>query len=266
MFRWSVMSFGEKIHGMSKTVLVFIISLSVSPILGFEFKIIGGQPAAIERYPYQVSIQYNGVHDCGGSIISNRWILTAAHCLVGKTPKALKIRIGSANVNQGGHLISGISSIIFHEMYDDDSYDYDVALIKLTKALPFSSSARAVTLASSSSAVTTGLTAVVTGWGKTTPTGSMSTRLQSLMVPIVDQKTCQKTYLHLNVVTDRMLCAGYMTGGKDACQGDSGGPLVHNGRQVGIVSWGAKCASPGYPGVYTRVSSVRSWVTKKAGV
>ena len=85
-------------------------------------------------------------------------------------------------------------------------------------------------------------------------------------MPTVNQKECNKAYSDFGGVTDRMLCAGYQQGGKDACQGDSGGPLVADGKLVGVVSWGYGCAQAGYPGVYSRVAVVRDWVRENSGV
>jgi trypsin len=78
-------------------------------------------------------------------------------------------------------------------------------------------------------------------------------------LPIVDRETCQR---HMGrVVTDRMICAGYLNkGGKDSCQGDSGGPLTVDDILYGIVSWGYECADPNYPGVYTNVANLRWWI------
>lgn len=96
--------------------------------------------------------------------------------------------------------------------------------------------------------------------------GSTSARLMQVSIPIVDRAQCQKAYKNYNTITDRMICAGYTQGGKDSCQGDSGGPMVAQGTLYGIVSWGYKCAEPNYPGVYTNVAHLRSWIKSNSGV
>lgn len=85
-------------------------------------------------------------------------------------------------------------------------------------------------------------------------------------MPIVNQEICAKAYKNFGTITDRMICAGYDKGGKDACQGDSGGPLVVDNVLVGVVSWGYDCAQPNYPGVYSRVASVRNWISEQSDV
>ncbi|XP_071451607.1 trypsin-1-like [Hetaerina americana] len=91
--------------------------------------------------------------------------------------------------------------------------------------------------------------------------GQGSSELLHVNVPVVDEVTCSGVYSDL---TDRMLCAG--SEWEDSCQGDSGGPLVQNGKLVGIVSYGYGCASPGFPGVYSRVSALRDWISENSGV
>ncbi|XP_020300249.1 trypsin-1-like [Pseudomyrmex gracilis] len=246
-------------------IIFCLLSLIVSASC-FQSRIVGGSATTITKYPYQVSIHYNDKLQCGGSIISKQWILTAAHCVYGGKLSLFKVRVASTYYDKEGTMITGISSIIPHEWYDEDTYDYDVALIKLSAALKLSSKAKVVDLATPSTNIKTGSKAIVTGWGKTSLNGQSSKVLQTLTVPVIDQEICRKIFVRHRIVTSTMLCAGYTTGGKDTCQGDSGGPLVHNGVQIGIVSWGAQCASVGYPGVYTRVSAIRSWITKRANV
>lgn len=96
--------------------------------------------------------------------------------------------------------------------------------------------------------------------------GSVSPNLMRVSVPIVSKSTCQQVYQSMNTITDRMICAGYTAGGKDSCQGDSGGPLTSSGVLYGIVSWGRGCAQPRYPGVYSNVANLRSWIKTNSGV
>lgn len=248
------------------TMWPVLVLLIIAFAEALEPRIVGGKPTTVTKHPYQVSIYYNGQHNCGGSIISKDWILTAAHCVYGLKPALFQIRVKSTYHDKGGEVIGGIKTLIFHEWYDDDTYSYDVGLIKLPSPISFTSEAKRVTLPSANTNVPTGSLATVTGWGRISADGARSNVLQVLDVPVVDQKICQKIYAFYNPVTSEMMCAGHMAGGKDTCQGDSGGPLVYKGDQIGIVSWGAQCAKAGYPGVYTRVSAVRSWIMKKTGV
>ncbi|XP_043791451.1 trypsin-7-like [Apis laboriosa] len=228
-------------------------------------RIIGGHNACINEYPYQVSIHYMGKHYCGGSIISENWLLTAAHCIYGLIPTKFKIRVGSTYNNNG--IEYNIKNIILHENYNIYTFDYDVALIMLSTPLKISPTTKPITLAESTTSVEIGKIAVVTGWGYLSVNSSrMSDILQALTLPIVDQNLCKKIFSKINKVTENMICAGSLPG-EDTCKGDSGGPLVYNNVQIGIVSWGhKKCALPEYPGVYTRVSAIRDWIKKKAGV
>ncbi|XP_016768428.1 trypsin-7 [Apis mellifera] len=227
-------------------------------------RIIGGHNASIIEYPYQVSIHYMGKHHCGGSIISENWLLTAAHCIYGLIPVNFKIRAGSIYNNNG--IEYNIKNIIMHEKYNIYTFDYDVALIMLSTPIKISPTTKPIALAQSTTSVEIGKNAVVTGWGYlSVNSNSMSDILQVLTLPIVDQNVCKTIFSGINTVTENMICAGSLTG-KDTCKGDSGGPLVYNNVQIGIVSWGLKCALPNYPGVYTRVSAIRDWIKKKTGV
>ncbi|KAJ4432547.1 hypothetical protein ANN_21170 [Periplaneta americana] len=136
--------------------------------------------------------------------------------------------------------------------------------LRVSSAFSFGSSVQAIPLETGS--VSAGTSAVVSGWGTTSEGGSASTTLRQVAVPIVSDSSCNSAYSSYGGITARMICAGYTSGGKDACQGDSGGPLVANGKLIGIVSWGAGCARPNYPGVYTKVSALRSWISSNTGV
>ncbi|XP_018401165.1 PREDICTED: trypsin-7-like [Cyphomyrmex costatus] len=250
-------------------LIIFCLALIASASC-FEFTIIDGTPTTITKHPYQVSIHYKDELTCAGSIISERWILTAAHCVYGeKTLSVFKVRVGSTYHDKGGILIKDIASIICHKKYHPLTYDYDVALIKLSTPLTFGENIKPILLALPSMNIKTGTQTVVTGWGKTSANGASSEVLRTTTISITDQETCRKVYdRYHRLVTSNMICAGDVNGEKVTCQGDSGGALVgYNGLQIGIVSWGGqKCASVGFPGVYTRVPAIRQWVTEQANV
>ncbi|XP_017754933.1 PREDICTED: trypsin-1-like [Eufriesea mexicana] len=249
---------------MWRTLLLLCAVLHVQ---SFAPKIIGGNNASINNYPYQVAIHVSGKMQCGGSLISQTWVLTAAHCVYGMTPNVVQVRVGSTYCSKDGTLINDIAQVIWPWQYSSSTYNYDVALIKLTKPIPITATTRPITLASPTTSVASGTNAIVLGWGLLSESGPMSPNLQALKVPIVDQNKCQKIFGTIGwAVTENMLCAGELTSSKDTCAGDSGGPLVYNNIQIGIVSWGYECAKPNYPGVYTRVSAVRDWIKMTAGV
>ncbi|PSN49650.1 hypothetical protein C0J52_14795 [Blattella germanica] len=129
----------------------------------------------------------------------------------------------------------------------------------------YGSGVQAISLASSEPSV--GQVATVSGWGTTSSGGSsLPTVLQVVQVPIVDRQQCSSAYSQYGGITARMICAAVENGGKDSCQGDSGKPLVADGRLTGVVSWGVGCGSPGYPGVYANVASLRDFVVSETGV
>ncbi|XP_043584054.1 trypsin-4-like [Bombus pyrosoma] len=231
-----------------------------------ESRIVGGQPASIDEHPYQVSLRFNNRHVCGGSIISEQWIVTAAHCVQSPLVRFFSIKAGTSDLTEDNATVVTAVEIITHESYDRSIADYDIALIRLEKRLVYSSRVKPILLAPIADHYTAGSNAMVTGWGVLRNNGPLTTRLRKVQVPLVSSAQCSRLYI-TRPITRRMICAGYVnTGGKDACQGDSGGPLVQHDKLIGIVSWGFGCARPSYPGVYTRVTVLRSWITEKTGL
>lgn len=203
-----------------------------------------------------VSLEYKGVHKCGGSIISKYFILTAGHCILYDYQlKLLTIRSGTSYKQRDG-TVSQIEE--FHRPPDFSGADRsDIALIKLKEPLKFSSNCQPVKLFKANEKVKAGVKAIVSGWGRTKGLNWFK-QLQSVDIPIISEADCDKAYKYRQ---PGQFCAGYYgVGGKDACQGDSGGPLVIDGRQVGVVSWGLGCGDPFHPGIYTEVSYYRSWI------
>uniref|UniRef100_A0A3P9HII1 Peptidase S1 domain-containing protein n=1 Tax=Oryzias latipes TaxID=8090 RepID=A0A3P9HII1_ORYLA len=158
-----------------------------------------------------------------------------------------------------------VTTVIVHPNYNSNTKDNDIALLQLSSPVTFNNYITPVCLASTNSTFYSGVKTWVTGWGNIrsgVPLPAPET-LQEVQVPIVGNIQCDCNY-GAGSITDNMLCAGLLEGGKDSCQGDSGGPLVikQNNRwiQAGVVSFGEGCALTNYPGVYTRVSQYQTWI------
>ncbi|KAG4068393.1 hypothetical protein HA402_007913 [Bradysia odoriphaga] len=229
-------------------------------------RIVGGYVIDIKDAPYTVSLQ-TWSHVCGGSIIDEKWILTAAHCTDGQSAASFRIRVGSTTYAANGTLIN-VARIIQHPDFNFYNIDYDFSLLELATSLTFDSTIQPIGLPEQDQEYPDDTPALVTGWGNTQNADEARDRLRAVLVPLVNQEICNEAYSDFGGVTDRMICAGYLfAGGKDACQGrDSGGPMVTDGKLVGVVSWGYGCAQPSYPGVYSRVASMRSWIKSNSGV
>ncbi|XP_067626013.1 trypsin-1 [Eurosta solidaginis] len=238
----------------------------VLPRPRLDRRIVGGYKVNITDVPHQISLQTSGGHICGGSIIGSRWILTAAHCTDGKTPEMLKVRIGSSEASTGGQL-GRVKEIIQHEKFNYSNVDFDFSLLHLVKEVQFAENKKAVKLPEIKDEFMDGDICYVTGWGNTQNATESRQWLRQAEVPLFNHELCYEKYKQFGGVTERMICAGYLEGGKDACQGDSGGPLItKNGVLVGVVSWGYGCARPEYPGVYSRVQYAREWIKQHSGV
>ncbi|KAH7348225.1 trypsin [Pyrenochaeta sp. MPI-SDFR-AT-0127] len=223
--------------------------------------IVGGEPAAAGNFPFIVSLQRNGAHFCGGSLLNANTVVTAAHCVAGQSASALRVRAGSLNRNSGGTL-SSVSAIRSNPSYTASTYDGDVAILKLATPIPTSSTIGYATLPAAGSDPAAGTTATVAGWGTLTSGGTtLPTTLRKVDVPVVSRATCRSNY-GTSAITNNMFCAGFAAGGKDSCQGDSGGPIIDASSRVliGLVSWGEGCAAANKPGVYTRVGAVLTFI------
>ncbi|XP_041868065.1 serine protease 27-like isoform X2 [Melanotaenia boesemani] len=227
-------------------------------------KIVGGTNAVAGAWPWQVSLQDSGSHFCGGSLINNQWVLTAAHCFT-STPAILRVYLGADSL-QGTNpnaVSRSVSQIIVHPNYNSDTNDNDVTLLKLSTAVTFTNYIRPVCLAAEGSIFEGGQASWVTGWGAISSGVLLPSpkTLQEVEIPIVTNTQCNAAY---KSITSNMICSGLTQGGKDSCQGDSGGPMVslNDTRwvQSGVVSFGKGCAEAGFPGVYARVSQYQPWI------
>lgn len=226
-------------------------------------RIVGGTPAAAGEFPFIVSLQMNGGHFCGGSLIEKSWVLTAAHC-IGSGSKGMKIKIGL--LKQGdtsGVETFSVTKIVIHPENSSANNDYDFALIHLDRESSFPPTQLNRNNFFIPDEEADAPVAITAGWGATSQNGSLSSKLLKVPVPLVSARNCESSYG--GQITNSMVCAGYMSGGKDSCQGDSGGPLVikiDSGESylVGVVSWGEGCARPKKYGVYASVNSAVGWI------
>ncbi|XP_055923221.1 trypsin-like [Eupeodes corollae] len=255
---------------LRQAIVCTLLGLTVAGVIeprynpnDFGGRIVGGEPTTIEKFPYQVSLQKGGSHFCGGSLYSPDIIITAAHCLQSYKPSEIKVRLGSANYKSGGELVS-VKRFKYHEGYNSSIMINDVAVIKLSTPVRYTTKIQPIKLAESNPK--TGTPAVVSGWGtEKFLVGSIQKILQQVEVNIVSMSDCSsQKYKYGSQVRETMVCAAVEGGGKDACQGDSGGPLAADGKLVGVVSWGNMCARKDYPGVYSSVADLRSWIVKNA--
>ncbi|XP_023239333.1 venom protease-like isoform X1 [Centruroides sculpturatus] len=238
-------------------------------------RIIGGRSAKDGEIPWIVSVHHFPTRECGGSIISKKWIISAAHCFDNKTYAGMFnfsnsfVRVGSLYKNNLGKSI-GIEKIYIHPNYDiPHRYSNDIALIKIKNDIVYDEYTWPICLDRNNATVNDKITTVA-GWGNIKKDGLvLSDVLKLVRLPIVENQMCQKWFKDRKkrlIVEDNQICAGYKEGKKDACQGDSGGPqYIKEGNThilVGIVSNGIGCAQPQLPGLYTRVSSYVSWIDK----
>ncbi|KAJ8413191.1 hypothetical protein AAFF_G00091870 [Aldrovandia affinis] len=235
-------------------------------------KIVGGTDAQLGAWPWQVSLQIERYgHVCGASLVSSRWLLSAAHCFQDSDAikysdaRSWKVYLGMRVMNTVNNAVATrlVRRVVLHPQYDQFTSDYDIALLELSTPVFFSDWVQPVCVPAASHTFSSGTTCFVTGWGVLTEDGELATLLQEATVKIIGHSTCNKLYD--DAVTPRMVCAGNLQGGVDACQGDSGGPLVcqEKGRRwflAGIVSWGEGCARQNRPGVYTQVTKFSEWI------
>ncbi|MCK7625000.1 serine protease [Streptomyces sp. RS10V-4] len=232
-----------------------VLGPAVAPAAGGTVpatRIVGGTDADVREVPWQVSLRSAGGHICGASIIRADAVVTAAHCTAEAPPGALSVQAGSSVRGSGGQVVR-VARVLRHPRFDAATIDYDVAVLVLASPLDFGPGVRAIGLVEPGREPAEGTPATVTGWGATRDGGDLPVRLRQVAVPKLSDAYCKGAY-GPSSITPRMTCYGYEAGRKDACQGDSGGPLVVGGRLAGIASWGTGCASPGHPGVYTKVS------------
>lgn len=233
--------------------------------------IVGGT-VSLPQYPWMGSLQYNGAHYCGCTLIHQEWLMTAAHCVKGYDSKKYKVILQKYNLKRNRKSKAttdcietrNINKVIMHPQYIYNTNDNDIALLNIDPIYTL----RPINLNNNLKNEKDNTMTTTMGWGYIKEgSGKVSDELRQVNVPIVNQKLCKKSY---SALTNNQICAGYKKGKKDSCSGDSGGPLFYEEKnkvpyQIGIVSYGRGCARPKYYGVYTRVSKYLKWIYSHTG-
>ncbi|CAG2178803.1 unnamed protein product, partial [Oppiella nova] len=209
-------------------------------------------------------------HFCGGSVVNQRWILTAGHCFNGlkHSYKKVRAKVGATHWDTDAGAVYELAKVVVHENYQSFNYNNDIALIKLKQPVKFKSEGehRLVnTMCMPSPGSQPPTRASVYGWGLLSTYGSISSQLMKVILDKYDTSDCNDVYHQfVGKFTPQMMC--YAMAGKDACQGDSGGALSTNidGKEIqfGIVSFGQGCSLENHPGIYTNVVLYMDWINK----
>ncbi len=215
-------------------------------------QIVGGSRASIADHSYTVYLaSSDGFQFCGGTLVAENKVLTAAHCTAGKQPAGITVVAGREDKESGAGIATPVSQIWVHPEFKDVRSGADLSVLTTEQNLPYTP--LALPTAADADLYAAGQPGLILGWGRTAVDGPASRYLLKATVPLVADQDCTNSYPAY--LPAAMVCAGVPEGGVDSCQGDSGGPLIVDGRLVGITSWGEGCAAPGKPGVYTRVMS-----------
>ncbi|MGQ0507985.1 MAG: S1 family serine peptidase [Myxococcaceae bacterium] len=252
-----------------------------------ESPIIGGQPAKASEYPWMAAVYFFDLQapgtgffqGCGATFVDAKHVVTAAHCSVEvfpleqgnqerlepARPESVRVVLRPQRIDQVTEAdLLEVSNIYVHPNYDPDVLDFDIAVWELKEPVTLSRFPTLPNNAQVDGWIRSQKNARVIGYGAT-EASEESNVLMKIDVPLVATSECQTAYSEYGGITDNMICAGKPEGLMDSCFGDSGGPLLlkagsQNPKLTGIVSWGAGCALPGLPGVYTRISNFEYWV------
>ncbi|CAL8382114.1 unnamed protein product [Arctogadus glacialis] len=236
---------------------------AIQPMVTGYARIVNGEEAVPHSWPWQVSLQQsNGFHFCGGSLINENWVVTAAHCNVRTYHRVIAGEHDKSRASDENIQILKPSKVFTHPKWDSRTINNDISLIKLASPAVLGTNVSPVCLGESSDVFAPGMKCVTSGWGLTRYNApSTPNILQQAALPLLSNEECSLSWGN-NMISDVMICAG--AAGATSCMGDSGGPLVCQKDNVwtlvGIVSWGSSRCSTSTPAVYARVTELRGWV------
>ncbi|XDV22400.1 hypothetical protein PO909_027301 [Leuciscus waleckii] len=247
---------------MTIIIISLLLLASLLPHLTFtahvNVGIVNGTEARPHSRPYMVSLRTNGQHNCGGFLISDEFVLTAAHC---RNRYEILVVVGAHDLRyiKSSDVIR-VKSYIPHPDYIPSTLQNDIMLLRLEKKVALNHNVRMISLPKNGEDVEAGTLCNVAGWGAMT-TGPQSYRLMEAFTTTQNQACCQRRW-GSHFFPSQMICA-YGSGG--SCHGDSGGPLVCGNTAVGVTSFGSRghCNSPARPNVYTKISAYLQWIDEQ---
>ncbi|KAM5128444.1 coagulation factor IX isoform 1-T1 [Callospermophilus lateralis] len=244
------------------------VTQSTEPSNDFT-RVVGGENAKPGQFPWQVLLNGKINAFCGGSIINEKWVVTAAHCI--EPGVKIEVVAGEYNIEEKEDTEQrrNVIRVIPHHNYNAtiNKYNHDIALLELDEPLILNSYVTPICIANReyTNIFLKFGSGYVSGWGRIFNRGRSASILQYLRVPLVDRATCLRSTKF--TIYNNMFCAGFHDGGRDSCQGDSGGPHVTEVEGTsfltGIISWGEECAMKGKYGIYTKVSRYVNWIKEK---
>jgi len=236
-----------------------------------QSRIVWGTPVTSRKaYPWMALLRKNGRFLCGGSLIHERWVLTAAHCVT-RSAASFQVYLGDFNKDKpDGEKMFRVKRIIIHSAYYPrfPGHKNDIALMELSSTAPYTDTIRPICLPCGLvNANLQGKSFKLTGWGRIENSGSIPSVLREASLPFVSNAVCKRRFRN---IFSTHICAGNAK--SSSCNGDSGGPLAYIdngvGKLMGVVSYGVRgChVSQVRLAVYTRVTSFLGWIKSNTGV